>query len=57
MDKFTLRIHVEITQENQHGAALRIVEDIPFGANSFSDLCGVLAKFDALAQEIKKHAA
>ena len=53
---FVLRINVEIDQEYSGSGSLRISETIPFCADSFSALCAVLARFDALAQEIKKHA-
>jgi hypothetical protein len=53
---FTLRINVEIDQDHNHGGSMRITETIRFCADSFSALCAVLARFDALAQEIKKHA-
>ena len=51
-----MNIRVEIRQTDAGSAygGLHVSEDLPFEANTFSDLCGVLTRFHDLAEEIRR---
>jgi len=48
-----IRVEVRQTDQGSHYGGLNVCETIPFEADTFSDLCGVLTRFHELAEEIK----
>lgn len=52
MQKYTVRINVEIVQGDGYGSGLRVSEGHEFHAENFSQLCAILVKFHELGEAI-----
>ncbi len=53
--KYEMNIRVEVRQlETGNYGGLNVSETLPFEADSFAELCGVLTRFHELAEEIKR---
>lgn len=53
--KFDIRIRVEVHEHrNPHGDVLSVEQVLTIQADTFLDLCRVLARFDELAKELNR---
>jgi len=52
--KYEMTIHVSIRQDPSYtGGSLQVSETLPFDAENFGEICGVLTRYHELAEAIR----